>query len=211
MLVFLADQHAASERKLRLFCCACFRRVWYALTNQRARKAVEVAVRYADDVADDVEREAALAETASVGRFGVAAVKWAVVASARTGAMMDVDVAGQTAACPSGQGYDPDRWEAEWHGQCDLLRDLFGPLLFRPVRTDPAWLTWNGRTVRKLAEAAYAERSLPAGTLDSQRLAVLADALEDAGCTGSDLLGHLREPGPHVRGCFTLDLLLGKQ
>jgi hypothetical protein len=61
-----------------------------------------------------------------------------------------------------------------------------------------------------LAQAAYDERVLPAGTLDTARLAVLADALEDAGCADADLLGHLRGPGPHVRGCWAVDLLLGK-
>jgi hypothetical protein len=50
-----------------------------------------------------------------------------------------------------------------------------------------------------------------AGTLDTSRLAVLADALEDAGCDRADILGHLRGPGPHVRGCWAVDLLLGKE
>ena len=61
-----------------------------------------------------------------------------------------------------------------------------------------------------MAEAAYEQRELPAGTLDPARLTVLADALEDAGCADADLLGHLRGPGPHVRGCWAVDLLLGK-
>jgi hypothetical protein len=61
-----------------------------------------------------------------------------------------------------------------------------------------------------LAQAAYEQRELPAGTLDMARLAVLADALEDAGCTDADLLSHLRGPGPHVRGCWAVDLILGK-
>jgi hypothetical protein len=64
--------------------------------------------------------------------------------------------------------------------------------------------------VRKLAESAYTERTLPEGTLDVVRLALLADALEDGGCTERDLLGHLRGPGPHVRGCWALDLVMGK-
>ena len=55
----------------------------------------------------------------------------------------------------------------------------------------------------KLAEAIYEERAF-------DRLAVLADALEEAGCTNPDILGHLRGPGPHVRGCWVLDCLLGK-
>jgi hypothetical protein len=66
-------------------------------------------------------------------------------------------------------------------------------------------------TVNRLAEAAYEERSLPEGTLDAARLAILADALEDAGCTDTDILGHLREPGPHVRGCWAVDRVLAKE
>jgi hypothetical protein len=90
--------------------------------------------------------------------------------------------------------------------QSQLLRDVFGNP-FRPVTPDPDWLT---PTVVSLAQAAYDERQLPEGTLDPARLSVLADALEDAGCTDAELLGHLRGPGPHIRGCWVLDLLLGK-
>jgi hypothetical protein len=61
-----------------------------------------------------------------------------------------------------------------------------------------------------LAQAAYDQRELPAGHLDRARLAILADALEEAGCTDQTILGHLRGPGPHVRGCWAVDLILGK-
>ena len=60
------------------------------------------------------------------------------------------------------------------------------------------------------AEATYENRSLPGGTLDNARLAVLADVLEEAGCADAELLGHLRRPGPHVRGCWAVDLLSGR-
>src|SRR5262249_2865626 len=84
---------------------------------------------------------------------------------------------------------------------------------------------WCTSTVLALAQAAYDERQLvfmeslkreettmqDSGTLDPDRLAVLADALEEAGCLSADLLAHLRGPGPHVRGCFALDLILGKE
>ena len=73
-----------------------------------------------------------------------------------------------------------------------------------------AVLAWNDATVVRLAQAAYEERHLPAGTLDNGRLAVLADALEEAGCTDADLLSHLRGSGPHVRGCWPVDLCMGK-
>jgi hypothetical protein len=90
-----------------------------------------------------------------------------------------------------------------------LLRDVAGNP-FCPVSLDPAVLTWNDSTVVRLGQAAYEERDMPAGTLDQGRLAVLADALEEAGCSDSDILSHLRGPGPHVRGCWAVDLLLGK-
>jgi hypothetical protein len=61
-----------------------------------------------------------------------------------------------------------------------------------------------------LAQAAYDQRDMPAGTLVPARLAVLADALEEPGCTNSDILDHLRGAGPHVRGCMAVDLILGK-
>jgi hypothetical protein len=64
--------------------------------------------------------------------------------------------------------------------------------------------------VLSLALAAYTDRNLPSGELDHARLAVLADALEEAGCSEQSLRDHLRSPGPHVRGCWALDLLLGK-
>jgi hypothetical protein len=52
---------------------------------------------------------------------------------------------------------------------------------------------------------------IPEGRLDNARLAVLADALEDVGCTDQEILQHLRAPGVHVRGCWALDLLLLKE
>jgi hypothetical protein len=94
--------------------------------------------------------------------------------------------------------------------QAILLRDLFGPLPFRPVAVEDGRLAWNGGTVRRLAEAAYQERSRPGGTLDNARLGVLADALEEAGCRDGQLLDHLRGPGPHARGCWVVDAVLGK-
>ena len=88
---------------------------------------------------------------------------------------------------------------------------MFGPLPFREVLLDPSWLSWNSGTVTRLAAAAYEGRVLPSGKLDRARLAVLADALEEAGCHDPETLGHLREQGGvHVRGCWVVDLLLAK-
>jgi hypothetical protein len=87
---------------------------------------------------------------------------------------------------------------------CVWLRDLLGPLPFRPAAIDPAWLTWNDGTVQKIAQGIYDERAF-------DRMPILADALEEAGCTNQDILVHCRQHGEHVRGCWAVDLVLGKE
>src|SRR5262245_56756251 len=108
-------------------------------------------------------------------------------------------------------GHDPQAMFAarasERKHQCVLLRCVFGNP-FRPRTPEPAWLT---PTVVALARAAYEERLLPSGELNAIRLAVLADALEEDGCAADTILDDLRGPGPHVRGCYLLDALLGKE
>jgi hypothetical protein len=106
-------------------------------------------------------------------------------------------------------GYRHDELQGQCRLQARLLHDLFGNP-FRLVAPEPSWAAWEGGTIPKLAQAIYDDRQLPAGTLDTVRLGVLADALEEAGCDQAELLGHLRGPGPHVRGCWAVDLLLGK-
>src|SRR5262245_31402754 len=89
----------------------------------------------------------------------------------------------------------------------DLRRDIFGNP-FRPVAFASAWLA---PTVTSLATVAYEERALPSGELHRAHLAVVADALEDAGCTEAAIPDHLRGPVPHVRGCRALDQIPGKE
>src|SRR5262249_51106589 len=74
---------------------------------------------------------------------------------------------------------------------------------FSRIASHPAWLTWNDGTVHKLAQTVYDDRRF-------DLLPILADALEEAGCDNADILAHCRGPGPHVRGCWVVDLLLGK-
>ena len=85
-----------------------------------------------------------------------------------------------------------------------LFHDLSGPRLFRPLPLDPRWLAWNDGAVRKMAQVIYDDRAF-------DRLPILADALEDAGCDNAAILSHCRGPGEHVRGCWVVDLLLGKE
>ena len=81
----------------------------------------------------------------------------------------------------------------------ELLRDIFGNP-FRPLTFDPAWLTSD---VLALAHGIYEERAF-------DRVPILADALQDAGCDNTDILSHCRSEGAHVRGCWVVDLVLGK-
>jgi hypothetical protein len=112
----------------------------------------------------------------------------------------------------AGVFHRPFRWpqpapaavEAECAAQATLLRCLFGNPFRSTPALDPAWLAWNGGTVAKLAQAIYDDRHFA-------DLPILADALEDAGCTDAAILAHCRGPGEHVRGCWVVDLLTGRE
>jgi hypothetical protein len=108
-----------------------------------------------------------------------------------------------------GGGYwkKEDEWRSACAIFCHVLRDSFGDV-FQPVSTSPGWRTVD---VLGLAEEAYEHRELPVGVIEPVRLAVLADALEEAGCADRVILEHLRGPGPHFRGCWLMDLILGKE
>src|SRR5262249_20901319 len=90
--------------------------------------------------------------------------------------------------------------EGESSAQSDLLRDIIDNP-FRPITLDP---TCRTQAVVQLAKSLYEGRHF-------EDMPVLADALEEAGCTNPAILGHCRGPGPHVRGCWVLDLVLGKE
>jgi hypothetical protein len=86
--------------------------------------------------------------------------------------------------------------------QCDPLRDIFGNP-FRSVTVDPAWLEWRDGLVKVMARKMWE-------TGEFSDFPILADALEEAGCANEDILTHSRQSGEHVRGCWLVDLLLGK-
>jgi hypothetical protein len=227
MLELLRDR--VSDRKLRLFACACFRRVFGLLPDEASRAAVEVAERFAEGLAG--EEELAAARVAAWESVPQAAAEdaWEAARSSASAAAFaaawstDQDVGPMDVVPPmffrgmkgDAGGADVSAWDAAWFAerkaQTALLRDLFGNP-FRPAPAmDPAVLAWEGGAMVNLARLAYDERVLPEGTLDPTRLGVLADALEDASCTDADILGHLRGPGLHARGCWVLDALLGRE
>jgi hypothetical protein len=202
MLGFLRGK--ASGRKLRLFACACCRRIW-DLLDERGQVLVEQGER----LADGARRATAAAGAATPPlrlKKDIHSPRYLAWLAATCTIVSDVWVAARAARSHAAGGR-PQFRDAEPREQAALLREIFGNP-FRPAALDPAWLTAD---VASLAQAAYVERELPGGRLDPGRLAVLSDALEDAGCVNDDVLSHLRSPGLHVRGCWALDLILGKQ
>jgi hypothetical protein len=190
------------RRQWVLFNCACCRRAWERLPAG-CRAYVEAAERYAlgtglkKDLAPLRGRVHEASDNAlrspGTGRTEAALAAMAVTNTTRFCAWKAASAAGE-------KGRVAHRRER--HAQADLLREVVGNP-YRPVAVDPAWLTWNGGAVPKMAQAVLAEARFA-------DLPILADALEEAGCDQAEWLAHLRGPGPHVRGCWAVDLLLGK-
>jgi hypothetical protein len=198
----------AGRRKLRLFACGCCRLIWDRLQDARLRQAVEVAERFAEGEASKAELGAAFTSARPLTLGGL--LPEDPGAFERTAAAMAVDTAhaqpfsaalGMTALPIRLAGYCAGKRDGEAL-LCDLLRCVFGNP-FRPASLAPAWAAWNERTAVKMAQAIYDERAF-------ERLPILADALEEAGCADEAALAHCRGPGPHVRGCWVVDLLLDK-
>jgi hypothetical protein len=205
MLEYLRGK--ATERKLRLFAVATARSVWDMFEREDMRQAVEAGERHADGLMTEEDlRPHATAmygyltnptpETREwfpgIGRgsrekLGVLKLALCSVFTRKGLAILSTH-AYRDGLVLTNQ-YQPP-----------LLRDLFGNP-FHPVSAEPSWLT---STVLQLAASIYADRAF-------DRLPILADALQDVGCDRADMLDHCRGPGPHVRGCWVVDLVLGKE
>jgi hypothetical protein len=197
MLEFLRGK--TTDRKLRLFAVACCRRVWHLL-HKRGRRAITITEHFVDGMATPSALEQARARL-SHNTYWDDGVRHAAAANS-----VDANLCwGWVVEARLTEDEEQDPLTV----QIDLARLLFDVVgnPFRPVSILPTWLT---PTVLKLAQAAYDNRLLPSGLLDNAGLAVLADALEEAGCADADNLSHLREPKDHVRGCWAVDLVLGK-
>lgn len=218
------------DRKPQLFAAACCRRIWHLLPDDACRCGVEAAERFADGLLnkDQLKQFREIVEAAwradgnrrrkrkggrpSPSRSGrvyeavSTAMFWDFTYTKICCHLVCNVLGASDASAWKEDGIDEESRAAEEDNQARLLRDVLGNP-FRPLSSPPAGV----RAALPLAQAAYDHRILPAGALDADRLAVLADALEDTGCADAELLDHLRGPGPHVRGCWPLDLLLGRE
>lgn len=208
-------------RLLRLCAAACCRRVVHLVPYEECLRAIELTELLTDRKATRDQLRALrwdLSHLVSESVLSEAAHFALVSANVLAGGdeTRVLQQAVNAAACASlpGETYtdayqilDCPAHAMEKAAQVVIIRDVFRQY-FLPVAFNP---TWRTATVSGLARPAYEERHLPSGRLDPARLSVLADALEDAGCAEEALLSHLHSPGPHVRGCWALDLILGKQ
>lgn len=197
LLEFLRGK--VSDRKLQMFAVACCRRLGPTLDHDQ--ETFEVAEQRADglltpeafldawwdacEAHDEAKRLRDLRNTVFGAALGVV---W-------SDATVDDLTDGAAGICGAA------RMSTEKTLLVEILRDLIGPSTFRAGALDPAWLT---TPVTALAESIYNERAF-------DRLPLLADALEEAGCTCQEILAHCREPRPHARGCWVVDLLLAKE
>jgi hypothetical protein len=220
MLMHLRLTRAGTDRQWRLFACACARRVW-DLLSPSGQAAVVAAEEFCDgvplprslqEIGYRVLSAAGTSEEARRARNEAAA-------AARHCTDMDPVYAGQAGkSAANAEGWNAatglpravlvrPHWERARNlareYQAGLLRDLFTPF-HPPLHIEPAWLSWDRGTVRNMAEVIDRER-------DYTRLPVLADALEDAGCTEPLILAHCREDQVHTRGCWVVERLLGRE
>jgi hypothetical protein len=212
MLAFLRD--SISERKLLFFAAACCRRVWDRLTDSRLQKLVESSERFADgrasvaDVGSDhvaasialeqIHQEANEQRWYYVNEYAARAVVLGCQRDLSAAAVLAaVSLIAQSRVLANDS---PSRRRAEDAAHATLLRDIVGNP-FCAADFAPRWRTSDTIGV---AQAIYDERAF-------NRLPILADALMDAGCEDERIIGHCRRYGTHVRGCWVIDLVLGRE
>ncbi|WP_205679021.1 hypothetical protein [Aquisphaera insulae] len=195
----LANPAAAGpvDRRLRLYAVACCRQRWELFDSDLFRRAVEVAEELAEGRADEKERAvlyAAIMDFPTPNGQSHCIENMTLKLLQNRG-INCVAAAVSDLAFATGAG----DFEAVVQAQAPLLRCVVGNP-FRPVAFDPALRT---PSTSELATSIYADRAF-------DRMPAQADALEKAGCGLPDLLAHCRGGGPHVRGCWVIDLLLGQ-
>jgi hypothetical protein len=223
MLDWLEANHRATLRKKRLFVFSACRLGW-ADVRPEVRRLIEAAEDYVErldhpysDPPDSGRFHDALLSLVRVTLTNLESTTFHLVgfavnsdgkAAAYIAAVNDLaEVAPQTVLASLlreqfGNPFRKVRWvSARLRDRIDLL-----PRTVRPadLLLSREWLTWEGGIVMGLAQAIDEERAW-------DRMPILADALEDAGCAESALLDHLRQGETHARGCWALDLLLGRE
>lgn len=206
-----------SSRKWRLAAVACCRSIWSMLPDEESRAAVELSELYADGLVTGEQMAAVQSRITPRSqrhyfnphrsRLGDAAsefvrtlarptmraktvnrnARWVILSAWRFSDALRSMIANKQALDLTAEKC------------CRVLRCIFEP--FHPVTLNPAWLT---PTVKQLAEAIYVEKAF-------DRMPILGDGLEEAGCDNTEILEHFRKPGEHVRGCWVVDLILGKE
>jgi hypothetical protein len=204
MIRFLSER--VTDRKGKLLEAACFRRIWHLLKTERGRKAVDVLERYVEGEVT-AEQLAAAKEEAWQSNIEIPnpdgnqlPETHALGAINFSTSLVDMLLRVAEATAWEKVGTPEAVSEPEERAQCVLVREIFGNP-FRPVSSDSSWFTSD---VLALAQGIYQERAF-------DRMPILADALQDAGCENPEILNHCRQSGEHVRGCWVVDLLLGKQ
>jgi hypothetical protein len=203
-----------SARKARLLACSWVRRRWDELEDlEDCRSAVVVAERFADGLANPAElrRTSQAAYEAHCRRFGpelgLAGIDAVLAAEENPWEFaknLHEQSTGYYSVVPlvsdASEQQALKEWTEAWHVRCvSLVRDLYGNP-FRPVVINPTWLSPN---VVMLTRGIYEDRAF-------DRMPVLGDALEEAGCDNGDILVHCRSQTEHVRGCWVVDAILGK-
>jgi hypothetical protein len=195
----------SDQRRLRFFVCACCRRVWDLLADERSRAAVEVAEAFAAGTASRAELVAARNGANAAYRKmrpqrGPLAFRHICAAHLAQQAVA-LRVTFDPWENEFLRGAQERKEKTERRARAHLAREIFGNP-FRPVTFDPAWRT---STVLALARGI-------SDTRDFSAMPILADALQDAGCEDATILEHCRaENVPHIRGCWVVDLILGKK
>jgi hypothetical protein len=204
MLELLYRKGNITERKLRLFAAACCRHARPADHDADRLRLLEAIESFADEIVSGAELFAAFSFVNSRPRKRGDRLRVSTRA-ALAAASSDARDAANTVALVLGRpGNTPGRGCAvRVAEQASLMRDIMGYPWKPPSCVDTGVLSRNGTPIGSMAQTIYDQRTF-------DRLPLLADALEDAGCSDGELLGHLRGPGPHVRGCWAVDLLLAK-
>ena len=191
----------ASARKTRLLGCACVRRAWEWGLNETLPEAVHVVEAFADGLATDADLRRVAGEMGVLWREHDEPYRPYPRTCELTEALASPD--NEHAWLDQINAFACDlniADESEWLRLVEFVHDIFGSP-FRPVAFSPSWRTG---TTAALARQMYDSR-------DFSAMPILADALQDAGCDSADILDHCSSTCQHVRGCWVVDLVLGRE